>query len=369
MPAARPTSRERAARALARLAFARFEGTPQASPRQASRSSLPRCGATGAPASPLATHRTAEGRLARRPTPRPVFSRRPSRAARNGPGVRIGGPSPSLRRSGVRERVDRGRRASPATASRATALQSSNRRRRAHPPDMLVCTCSIIHVLFAMAPDARAARRTRRRAAVDDRSRARRRLRSRPRRLPRTAAPQAQIELWPDTRTRGSASILNGSPSASRLPRRPVRPFGPPRRQPSPPRCRTSPPASFTIVNTRRCARDGAALSASRAADTVESSELDCLYSRARGRGRDIDDQREGRGHGEARVEVLRVKRDFGKPHFDLAIDAWLDADATRLDEARLVGQHRRAGPPQAARADGRAHGQAALPPGLEPLC
>jgi hypothetical protein len=35
-------------------------------------------------------------------------------------------------------------------------------------------------------------------------------------------------------------------------------------------------------------------------------------------------------------VEVLRVKRDFGKPHFDLAIDAWLDADATRLDEARL---------------------------------
>lgn len=35
-------------------------------------------------------------------------------------------------------------------------------------------------------------------------------------------------------------------------------------------------------------------------------------------------------------VEVVRVKRDFGKPHFELAIDAWLDADATRLDEARL---------------------------------
>lgn len=35
-------------------------------------------------------------------------------------------------------------------------------------------------------------------------------------------------------------------------------------------------------------------------------------------------------------TEVVRVKRDFGKPHFDLAIDAWLSADATRLDEARL---------------------------------
>lgn len=35
-------------------------------------------------------------------------------------------------------------------------------------------------------------------------------------------------------------------------------------------------------------------------------------------------------------TEVVRVKRDFGKPHFDLAIDAWVSADATRLDEARL---------------------------------
>lgn len=35
-------------------------------------------------------------------------------------------------------------------------------------------------------------------------------------------------------------------------------------------------------------------------------------------------------------IEVVRVKRDFGKPHFDLAIDAWTSPDATRLDEARL---------------------------------
>lgn len=33
-------------------------------------------------------------------------------------------------------------------------------------------------------------------------------------------------------------------------------------------------------------------------------------------------------------VEVVRVKRDFGKPHFDLVIDAW--SDAGRLDETRL---------------------------------
>lgn len=36
------------------------------------------------------------------------------------------------------------------------------------------------------------------------------------------------------------------------------------------------------------------------------------------------------------RSEVVRVKRDFGKPHFDLAIDAWIDADAARLARTRL---------------------------------
>lgn len=35
-------------------------------------------------------------------------------------------------------------------------------------------------------------------------------------------------------------------------------------------------------------------------------------------------------------VEVVRIKRDFGKPHVDLAIDAWTDANATRLAGARL---------------------------------
>ena len=35
-------------------------------------------------------------------------------------------------------------------------------------------------------------------------------------------------------------------------------------------------------------------------------------------------------------VEVVRVKRDFGKPHVDLVIDAWTDAGATRLNAARL---------------------------------
>lgn len=35
-------------------------------------------------------------------------------------------------------------------------------------------------------------------------------------------------------------------------------------------------------------------------------------------------------------VEVVRVKRDFGKPHVDLVIDAWTDAEATRLVGARL---------------------------------
>lgn len=37
-----------------------------------------------------------------------------------------------------------------------------------------------------------------------------------------------------------------------------------------------------------------------------------------------------------AGIEVVRVERDFGKPHFDLAIDAWTDGKATRLEKARL---------------------------------
>lgn len=37
-----------------------------------------------------------------------------------------------------------------------------------------------------------------------------------------------------------------------------------------------------------------------------------------------------------ARVEVVRVKRDFGKPHFDLAIDAWADDHGHKLERARL---------------------------------
>lgn len=35
-------------------------------------------------------------------------------------------------------------------------------------------------------------------------------------------------------------------------------------------------------------------------------------------------------------IEVVRIKRDFGKPHFDLVIDAWADPGTKRLDEARL---------------------------------
>ena len=35
-------------------------------------------------------------------------------------------------------------------------------------------------------------------------------------------------------------------------------------------------------------------------------------------------------------VEVVRIKRDFGKPYFDLAIDAWTDDKAGRLDAVRL---------------------------------
>lgn len=37
-----------------------------------------------------------------------------------------------------------------------------------------------------------------------------------------------------------------------------------------------------------------------------------------------------------AGVEVVRIVRDFGKPHFSLVIDAWTDSAAGRLDEARL---------------------------------
>jgi len=39
---------------------------------------------------------------------------------------------------------------------------------------------------------------------------------------------------------------------------------------------------------------------------------------------------------GPAPTEVVRIKRDFGKPHFDLVIDAWADLETKRLDEARL---------------------------------
>ncbi|MBK8260847.1 MAG: hypothetical protein IPK80_05850 [Nannocystis sp.] len=35
-------------------------------------------------------------------------------------------------------------------------------------------------------------------------------------------------------------------------------------------------------------------------------------------------------------VEVVRIKRDFGKPHFDLALDAWPDPTHTRIDHVRL---------------------------------
>ncbi len=34
--------------------------------------------------------------------------------------------------------------------------------------------------------------------------------------------------------------------------------------------------------------------------------------------------------------EVVRVKRDFGKPHFDLVIDAWTDGESERLHRTRL---------------------------------
>ncbi len=35
-------------------------------------------------------------------------------------------------------------------------------------------------------------------------------------------------------------------------------------------------------------------------------------------------------------AEVVRVKRDFGKPNFDLVIDAWADVEAAKLREIRL---------------------------------
>jgi|JI102314A2RNA_FD_contig_81_114558_length_945_multi_3_in_0_out_0_2 hypothetical protein len=35
-------------------------------------------------------------------------------------------------------------------------------------------------------------------------------------------------------------------------------------------------------------------------------------------------------------TEVVRIKRDFGKAHFDLAIDAW-QASATRLEKVQLL--------------------------------
>jgi hypothetical protein len=37
----------------------------------------------------------------------------------------------------------------------------------------------------------------------------------------------------------------------------------------------------------------------------------------------------------ESATEVVRIKRDFGKPHFDLAIDAWTEGE--RLDRVRLL--------------------------------
>jgi len=37
-----------------------------------------------------------------------------------------------------------------------------------------------------------------------------------------------------------------------------------------------------------------------------------------------------------APAEVVRVKRDFGKPNFDLVIDAWADVEAAHLREIRL---------------------------------
>jgi hypothetical protein len=35
-------------------------------------------------------------------------------------------------------------------------------------------------------------------------------------------------------------------------------------------------------------------------------------------------------------IEVVRIKRDFGKPHVDMAIDAWTDDEGARLGATRL---------------------------------
>lgn len=35
-------------------------------------------------------------------------------------------------------------------------------------------------------------------------------------------------------------------------------------------------------------------------------------------------------------TEVVRIKRDFGKPHFDLVIDAWSDPQAATLERTQL---------------------------------
>ena len=41
-----------------------------------------------------------------------------------------------------------------------------------------------------------------------------------------------------------------------------------------------------------------------------------------------------------APAEVVRIKRDFGKPNFDLVIDAWADVEAARLREVRLFDRY-----------------------------
>jgi hypothetical protein len=41
-------------------------------------------------------------------------------------------------------------------------------------------------------------------------------------------------------------------------------------------------------------------------------------------------------------TEVVRIKRDFGKPHFDLVIDAWADPEAARLEGGVLPSYYTR---------------------------
>jgi hypothetical protein len=68
-----------------------------------------------------------------------------------------------------------------------------------------------------------------------------------------------------------------------------------------------------------------------------------------------------------AGAEVVRVKRDFGKPHFDLVIDAW--ADPQGGDAAAgpaVVVEHQRGRPSQAAGRVDRADGEAAISSPLE---